>query len=124
MQNPLQSKEPSFPSGLFDARSLCIHGEGQARAGQFCTVTVAAALHVCVVPVQLCQAAPPLPAPVLWQFTPSSPNLHTWTGHSCLHTSCFAHLGISVKVCDCAQLAAPRCLHADVNPLLHSPFKR
>lgn len=45
---PLQSKEPSFPSGLFDPWSLCVHREGQARAGQFCTTTVAAALHVCV----------------------------------------------------------------------------
>lgn len=55
--------------------------------------------------------------------TPSSPNLHMWTGHSCLHTSCFAHLGISVKTPDCAELAALHCLHANVNPPLHSPFK-
>lgn len=32
------------------------------------------------------------------------------TGHSC-----FAHLGISVKMRDCAQLTAPCCLHVNVN---------
>lgn len=57
-------------------------------------------------------------------LTPSSPNLHVWTGRSCLHTSCFAHLGTCAKMRDCAQLAALPCLHANVNPLLHSPFKR
>lgn len=57
-------------------------------------------------------------------ITSSSPNLQVWTGRSCLHTSCFAHLGISVKMHDRAQLAAPRCLHINVNPPLHSPFNR
>lgn len=122
--NPLQSKELSFPSGLFDPRSLRGHREGQARAGQFCTITVAAALRVCVgacAVMPSCAASACISALAL---TPSSPNLHAGTGRSCLHTSCFAHLGTCVKMCDCAQLAALPCLHASVNPLLHSPFKR
>lgn len=39
------------------------------------------------------------------------------TGHSCLHTSCLAHPGISVKRRDCAQLAALCCLHVQMNPV-------
>lgn len=47
--------------------------------------------------------------------TASSTSPAVLTGHSCLHTSCLAHLGISEKRCDCAQLACLCCLHVQVN---------
>lgn len=97
---------------------LCLHRKGQVRAECFCTITTAAAaLHVCVSACAVMPGCTPSASTSGPAVTASSTSPHVLTGHSCLHTSCFAHLGISVKRHDCAQLTAPCCLHVNVNPV-------
>lgn len=105
---------------------LCLHGGGQARAEWSCTtITTAAALQVGVSACAVMPGCTPSASTSGPAVTASSTSPHVLTGHSCLHTSCFAHLGISVKKHDCAQLAAPCCLHVNVNPVPSTaPSKR
>lgn len=116
MLNLLQRKKLSFPSGLFDlrpSRDPCAYtGRDRPELHSFAPpppplLCASVAVHgqfmpTCAVPACVSALA----------VTPS-----------CLHTSCFAHLGVSVKMRDCAQLAAPRCLPINVNPPRHGPFR-